>query len=250
MNILNKIKIHIIFYILLFLCVITGNFKECIIFTCFILIHELGHILVAIMFNWKIEKIVILPFGAITIFNEKINRPLKQELLIALAGITFQTIFYIFLCTLNIKEEIFVIHYAILIFNLLPIYPLDGFKILNILINYILSFKKSHIVSLILSFIFIFISLSVLKENLIFFLMLILFFIRNIEEVFKHKYIFNKFLLERYLYNIKLKKIKTIKGKKIEKMQRDKYHFFIINQKIYKEKDILNKMYAKIYKKP
>lgn len=249
MNILNKVKIHIIFYILLFLCMMTGNFKECVIFTCFILVHELGHILVAILFKWKIEKIVILPFGAITIFNEKINRPLKQELLISLAGVTFQTIFYLILCTLKIKEEIFVIHYAILIFNLLPVYPLDGFKIFNILLNYILSFKKSHIISLIVSFIFILISLSVLKENLIFFLILILFFIRNIEEIFKHKYIFNKFLLERYLYNIKFYKIKTIKGKKIEKMQRDKYHFFIINKKIYQEKEILNRMYIKSCKK-
>ena len=97
MNILSKIKIHILFYLLLFICVLTGNFKECIIFTSFILVHELGHIISAIILKWNIEKIVVLPFGSITIFNEKINKPLKEELLIAISGVIYQTMFYFLL---------------------------------------------------------------------------------------------------------------------------------------------------------
>lgn len=243
MNILSKIKIHILFYLLLFICVLTGDFKECIIFTSFILVHELGHVTSAIILKWNIEKIVILPFGAITIFNEKINKPLKEELLIAIFGVIYQTIFYFLLTLLNIKEEIFVIHYFILIFNLLPIYPLDGFKIFNIIFNYLFSFKLSHIISLIISLIFLIISLIVLKENLILFLILILYIIKNIEEIYKHKYIFNKFLLERYLYNFNFKKIKLINN--IKKMRRDKYHYININSKIYDEKYILKRILKK-----
>lgn len=240
MNILSKIKIHILFYLLLFICVLTGNFKECIIFTSFILVHEIGHITCAYILKWNIEKIVILPFGAITIFNEKINKPLKEEFLIAIAGITYQSLFYLFLTFFNIKEEVFVIHYFILIFNLLPIYPLDGFKILNIVFNYLFSFKLSHIISLIISFISLIISLITLKENLMLLLILVLYIEKNIKEVYNHKYLFNKFILERYLYNFKYKKIKIINN--IRKMQRDKYHYIKINKKLYDEKYILKKM--------
>ena len=39
----------------------------------------------------------------------------------------------------------------IILFNLLPMYPLDGFKILNSLLEIFLSFKKSIKLSLVLS---------------------------------------------------------------------------------------------------
>ena len=59
-----------------------------------IIIHELGHILISLIFKWNIDKIIILPFGGLTKYNEIINRPLIEEFLISVAGITFQIIFY------------------------------------------------------------------------------------------------------------------------------------------------------------
>ena len=71
-------KIHPFFYIFALICILTGYFKNFIIIMFIILFHEMGHILAGLYFKWKIEKIIILPFGGLTLFNEKINRPISE----------------------------------------------------------------------------------------------------------------------------------------------------------------------------
>jgi stage IV sporulation protein FB len=90
MKIISKIKIHIFFYLVALIAVLTGLFKEFLVLTSIIVIHEIGHIVAAIYFKWNIDKIIILPFGGLTLFNEKINRPLNEELIILLFGPIFQ----------------------------------------------------------------------------------------------------------------------------------------------------------------
>ena len=132
-------KIHFLFFISAFICAITGLFKDFIMITSLILFHELGHIFFAILFRWKIEKVIIFPFGGLTVFNQKINSSLKEEFFIAIAGPIFQILFFILINDQNILFKHY--HTLILLFNLLPVYPLDGSKILNII-------YKSHIVNL------------------------------------------------------------------------------------------------------
>ena len=95
MKIISKIKIHPFFYLFSIICIVTGYFKNFIIISFIILFHELGHILVSQLFHWKIEKIVLLPFGGITIFHEFLNRPMKEEFFIAIAGPIFQTFLFL-----------------------------------------------------------------------------------------------------------------------------------------------------------
>ena len=57
-----------LFYILIvfiigFICFLTGNFKNFIIFSSIIIVHELGHIIGALIFKWKIDKIILLPLA-------------------------------------------------------------------------------------------------------------------------------------------------------------------------------------------
>ena len=106
------------------------------------MIHELGHILVGCTLSWKIKKIKILPFGGITIFENPINIPLKQEFLVSISGVMFQTLGSFILSKFYDKTLFINIHYTLLIFNLLPIFPLDGSKIWNVFFNYFLPFKK------------------------------------------------------------------------------------------------------------
>ena len=89
-------KIHPIYYLTAIITIITGNFKDFTLVTLIIIIHELGHISAAIYYKWNIEKIIILPFGGITIFNEYLNRPIKEELIIALAGSSISNYFLLF----------------------------------------------------------------------------------------------------------------------------------------------------------
>lgn len=232
-------KVHILFYITGLICILNGYFKHFIIFTSIILIHELGHITGALIFKWNIEKVILLPFGGITIFNEKIDKPLKEEFIIAILGPIFQIIFYLLFkdnYTFSLYNKI------ILIFNLIPIYPLDGSKIVNILLNKFISFKKSHLITLYISLIAL---LIIFRFNLSLITILILFFI--VKEIIidfkKHKHYINKFLLEKYLYKKVYKKKKIIKN--IYSMKKQTNHIVKDKNKYYLESEILIKMFDK-----
>ncbi len=183
-------------------------------------------------FKINIDKIILLPFGAITITNDIINRPLKQEFLVAIMGPIFQIIYYLIFKNDYLK----MIHYPLLIFNLLPIIPLDGFKILNIFFNKILSFYKSELVSVYISF-FSIILLIIYKYNIILIIILIFPFFETIKRYKNIDYIFSRFLYERIYYDLKYKKRKIITKKR--DMYKDYIHIFLNNNRYYTEKEYI-----------
>ena len=194
----------------------------------------------AYIFKWRIEKVILLPFGGLTVFEEDINRPLKEEALILLFGPLFQIILTYFFR----YDEVFVNYSKILlIFNLLPIYPLDGSKILNIILNMFLSFKKSHLITMYISFLFIVIVFVKYDFNLFLLLILSFIFIRVILEIKRHNNIFNRFLLERYMKDFHFKKYKVIKGVDVNKMKRDYNHVFYNGKRYITEREILQKRF-------
>lgn len=211
-----------------------------ILFFSIILFHELGHILGAIYFRWKIDQIIIMPFGGLTIFNVDINKPLKEEFIICFLGPLFQIIYYlIFKDIFNIRN----IHYNLLIFNLLPIFPLDGSKIFNIIFNKIFSFKFSLYITYAISFVVIFTLFITKQFNLLLFLTLLLLFFKNIKELKNLKYIFNRFLLERYFKHFNFQKRMVIKSEKVSKMKKGYYHLFFVKNKYVTEREMLKKMF-------
>ena len=241
-NILNKIYIHPLFLITLFIFVSIGYFRFLIYFMVLIIVHELGHIMISLLFKWNIDKIIILPFGGLTKYNEIINRPLIEEFLIAISGIIFQYIFYLLVKDFIDYKYFKTIHYFIILFNLIPIYPLDGSKILNIFFNIITSFKNSLSLTIIISYIFIIIfSLLFFNINKIIAFVLI-FLMLEVNKLYKErKELFNKFLLERYLNEFKFKKKKTINN--VDKMKKDYRHLFYIDGRYLTENYFLKKMF-------
>lgn len=236
-------KIHPMSYIIALLAVLTANFKLYLIFISLIIIHELGHVFASLLFKWKIEKIILLPLGAITIYNQKINTPLKEEFIVSIMGIIFQIVFYNMFYKNNILYSY--CNKIILIFNLIPIYPLDGSKILNIFFNKIFSFKNSYLLTIYLSFLLliIFFLLSIVHRDLLLIISLLLLFIGLIKEYKKIPSILNKFYLERYLYNFNFNKIRNIKGNNYMKIKKDYNHYFYLSNKIYNEKELLERVY-------
>ena len=152
-NILNKIYFHPIFLFTLLIFILIGRFRFIVYFMMLILVHELGHILMSLFFKWKIDKIIILPFGGLTKYNEMINRPLIEEFLVSISGILLQLIFYKFIHNYIDYKYFKFINCFIIIFNLIPIYPLDGSKILNVFFNKITSFKNSILLTVMVSYI-------------------------------------------------------------------------------------------------
>ena len=198
--------------------------------------------MISLLFKWDIDKIIILPFGGLTKYNEMINRPLIEEFLIAISGIIFQFLFYLVVKDFIYYKYFSFINYFIILFNLIPIYPLDGSKILNIFFNIITSFKNSLSFTIIISYIFIIIfSLLFFNINKIIAFVLI-FLMLEVNKLYnERKELFNKFLLERYLNEFKFKKKKTINN--VDKMKKDYRHLFYIDGRYLTENYFLKKMF-------
>ena len=129
----------------------TGNFNSFFPFFFLLLIHEIGHAITGIVLGYSLDKITFYPYGGITTFNYPFNIPLKKELLILINGPLFQIVAYLILRNFY---DIKLFHYTLLIFNLLPMYPLDGGKILNILCGYVFNYFKSFYITIFISLIF------------------------------------------------------------------------------------------------
>ena len=123
-------------YSFIFLCLFSlyiGYFDILLFFLLSLLIHELGHILFIKLFKIKINNFSLSLYGGCLNINTIQYNSLKKykKFLIYIGGIFFNFIFFImFIDTLFSKVNL-----ILLIFNLLPIYPLDGYNILNIFIK-------------------------------------------------------------------------------------------------------------------
>ena len=225
-------KINIFTYLLLILSMLSGYFREIIIIYLILFIHEIGHVLTMSLFNINIKQIIFYPYGGVINSDILINTNSIKILVISLGGIFIQLLLflitYIFFRINLIDYYYFKIfnkyNLYIILFNLLPIYPLDGFKLVNSLLELFFSFIKSIKISLMLNIVFIitfFIYLYVYKINnyiIITFLIVNLFnYVKNI------KYIVNKFYLERIIYDLKYNGLVSVKCKK--RMYKNRFNY-------------------------
>lgn len=229
--------------------IITASYKIFFIISTLIIIHELGHFLTARLMNIETDKIYLYPLGGISKINMPLNIPIIKEFLILIMGPIFQNIAYLFLLIItNDYELITRYHIGILIFNLLPIYPLDGGKLLNLFFNIIIPYKISYKTIIIISYIaniIILFSNNKLSINMILTYIVLIIIIRK--ESLKEDLIYNKFLLERYLYHYKYKRNKVIKN--INLFYRIKNNILKKNNIYYNESDLLDKKYRYFEKK-
>ena len=106
-----------------------------IIFLISILLHEFSHIIVAMCFGYKLVKFRFLVFGAVVEFKEhkKQKNEIIKNLLIYFSGpfMNFIICLISYKSDFNLKIEIFYTNLILGIFNLLPINPLDGGRIIK-----------------------------------------------------------------------------------------------------------------------
>ena len=243
-----KIRINNFTYIFFILCALCGYLKNITIIFSICLFHELGHIFFVKIFKYTIESVDILPFGGYTLVNKKINTSINKDILINFGGIIFQIILLIFL--LMFKNNLNIITYnliykynlILILFNLIPIIPLDGNNILHLLLekffSYEISYKINFYISLVSLIIFLLINYYFNIDNYFIFSFLIF---KSLNYLKDYKYLKNRFLLERYLYDFEYKKINN-NTKDLKELKKEVLHYFKENNKYIKEKSRIKKL--------
>ncbi|MBE5757537.1 MAG: hypothetical protein E7345_01220 [Clostridiales bacterium] len=131
-----KLKIKPLFILYVFLCIYFGWYNEIFYYVIAVLLHEYGHYYVGKMKGYDFKNISFNVYGAGLYGDGCFTR--KDDILISLAGpcvnlilIILTICFWWLIPSLYYYSKAFVVcNLIVMVFNLLPIYPLDGGRIL------------------------------------------------------------------------------------------------------------------------
>lgn len=142
-----KVNLQIFLFILIF--VLTHQIEIYAWLMLFAFIHELGHLLAGIVLKLKPKSLNLMPFGiSITFENYGYKKLMEiKKIILAIAGPLTNFIIALLISILhidaNLKEIIIYSNILIGIFNLIPLYPLDGGRILKGIIKIKTSEEKA-----------------------------------------------------------------------------------------------------------
>ncbi len=129
-----------------------------LVFLC-VLLHEFGHAFAARVFGIRTPDITLIPFGGIARLERFPEKP-SQELIIALAGPAVNVVIAAglllalgkgvavpvsrwFAGNNNLLETLFSVNVTLVLFNLLPAFPMDGGRVLRALLATRLPFARA-----------------------------------------------------------------------------------------------------------
>lgn len=185
-----KFTIHPLFFLFGIYFALIGKVFSFLAFTVVALIHEIGHSIVAANLGYKLNRVVLMPYGA-TISGEQELFSYADEIKIAIAGPAINLFIVIFfVCiwwftpdTYPYTELAVFASLSIAIINLLPCFPLDGGRILLATLSIFLDRKTAVrlvklsglLVSLCLLGLFIYSCFFSINISLLFFCLFMLF---------------------------------------------------------------------------
>lgn len=241
LSLLSKFDVGITFVPFLIIILFCGYYK--LFFTYFLItfIHEMSHVLMATFFKVKVNKIKLNIFG----FNADIENidylKFYKQILIILAGPLSYFLSLILIKELYIENVISLVTYYkalsankyILIFNLLPIFPLDGGRLIKIVIDKLFTYKNSKIILYTISFVFMvgFVFYTMECKQYLMYIFLIINLVTNILKLNKD---WKVFLINRYYLRNNYK----------EKIHSHSDLYMYKNNYLLKDKELLNEKEA------
>ncbi len=149
-----KIRVHPLFWAFGIYFALTGKVFSFLVFTFSAIIHELGHYFASSKLGYKLNKITLMPYGAL-LSGDIDGIKYKDECKIAISGpLTNLCIAFFFVATwwfvpdvYPYTELIVLANFSLAIINLLPCYPLDGGRFLYATLRLFASKKIAQFIS-------------------------------------------------------------------------------------------------------
>ena len=210
---MKKFKFSISFFVLIIFCLIFKNFILLLNYLIALSIHEMSHLLVAYTKGYKLRKIKLDMFG----MSVDLDSPLddKDNFSVNIAG-PIANLFVCLLClacysifptSFHLLNTFCISNLTLAIFNLIPIYPLDGGKIFYKFMNNEKSYKYANIsirITIVALSIF-FAYINLFNSRILFILTAIFFTISNKKPA--PSFVFFKNLKTKSIQKIELIKI-------------------------------------------
>ncbi|MED1792546.1 M50 family metallopeptidase [Brevibacillus nitrificans] len=204
-----RIRIHLLFWAVIGLSIMTGHFLEVLTLFVIVLIHEIGHVAMARELGWTVTEVQLLPFGGVATMEDAYATDPLDEIVVALAGpflnVVMMAVSYLFWYTGIWTEEwayfFLISNVTIALFNLLPIWPLDGGRIVQAILCWVMPYRQAAIISLtgstLLAGLLVGLSAWELKINVLVIGVYLL--AVNIQAFLRFPYQFFRFLMEKYV---------------------------------------------------
>jgi stage IV sporulation protein FB len=128
-----KIRLHPVFILFAAAAIATGNYIWFLLAFAAVTLHEMGHIGVAFHFKLRVEKLSITPLGEHALIADMESLSQGPRIAIVLAGPLVSLA--LFAAFKKASPDFALANLAVLILNILPAYPLDGGRLLHIIMG-------------------------------------------------------------------------------------------------------------------